>query len=182
MAMIKSALDILVRERKDIEEILQALDATVRSSGDRRNFVTASICLLDLDLGTLEVTNAGHPPTYLIRGGEVTEITLPGSPLGTLGRDYAHRSVRLEREDVLVWLSDGLIEATNDDDLAFGYDGILEALADGPTNDATVVRDRVIEAVRRHCAGRPADDDRTMVVLRYLGPTSAGESRPIPIA
>lgn len=181
MAMIKSALDILVRERKNIEEILQALDATVRSSGDRRSFVTASICLLDLDLGTLEITNAGHPPTYLIRGGEVTEITLPGSPLGTLGTDYAHRSVRLERQDVLVWLSDGLIEATNDDDLAFGYDGILETLADGPTDSAKVVRDRVIEAVRRHCAGRPADDDRTMVVLRYLGPASSGESRPISI-
>ncbi len=179
MAMLKSALDILVRERKDLEEILAALDHTVRTSGDRRSFVTAVLCVLDLQLGTVEITNAGAPPTYLLRQGEVEEIVLAGSPLGALGNDYEHRSVRLERGDVLVWLSDGLIEATNDDDDAFGYDGILETLA-GPADSASEVRDRLINAVRLHCAGRPADDDRTMVVVRYLGPPSA-ESQPIRI-
>ena len=104
------------------------------------------------------------------RRGEVTEITLPGSPLGTLGKDYAHRSVRLEREDVLVWLSDGLIEATCPDGEVFGYERVVEALR-GLPSDPERVKQTLLDTVAEHC-GRGdrqpmVDDDLTLVVARY---------------
>lgn len=171
MAMIKAALLILVQEEGDPEAILRRLDSVVRSRSqgrENRFFVTATLGILDLEAGTLDLTNAGHPPTYLLRGGQVEEILLPGSPLGGIGTRYGRRTVTLEAGDVVVWLSDGLIEATDPAGEPFGYDKIAATLA-GPQTTAAEVRDRLVKAVDRHAAGEPAADDRTVVVLRWTG-------------
>ena len=172
MAMLKAALTILVEEGKRPEEIFSRLDSLVRSGDDSRLFVTATLALVDVDRGELELTNAGHPPTYLLRAGEVEEIALPGSPLGGLGQTYGRRTLALAAGDIVVWLSDGLIEATDDRDRPFGYDGVVRALgtvaAGGPL-PAVTVRDHLLAAVEAHTGGRPVEDDRTVVVMRYRG-------------
>ncbi len=176
MAMIKAALLILVQEEGDPEAILRRLDSVVRgrSQGrENRFFVTATLGILDLVAGTLDLTNAGHPPTYLLRGGQVEEIVLPGSPLGGLGTRYGRRTVHLEAGDVVVWLSDGLIEATDPDGEPFGYERVVTVLA-GPQTTAAEVRDRLVKEVDRHAAGQPPADDRTVVVLRWTGGSVPG--------
>jgi serine phosphatase RsbU (regulator of sigma subunit) len=170
MAMLKAALLILVDQTREPEDILRHLDAVVRN-GNTRVFVTATLSLINLRTGALRIYNAGHPPTYLLRGGEVQEILLPGSPLGGLGRTYGRADVPLHRGDVLVWLSDGLIEATNPGGEPFGYEAVLKALrgnGKGGTNAADV-RNRLLAAVDRYAGDEPPSDDRTLVVMRYRG-------------
>ncbi|HVR10424.1 MAG TPA: SpoIIE family protein phosphatase [Thermoanaerobaculia bacterium] len=129
MAMLKAALLILIEQTRQPEEILRRLDTVVRSNAEGRCFVTATLAMFDLREGRLTLTNAGHPPTYLVRGGRVQEILLPSSPLGGLGQSYARRELTLDRGDVVVWLSDGVFEETNAAGEPFGYDRIETALA-----------------------------------------------------
>jgi sigma-B regulation protein RsbU (phosphoserine phosphatase) len=179
MAMIKSALIILAGQAMDPDDILRRLDTVVRLDQPGRFFVTATFAVVDLRRGELELTNAGHPPTYIVRGGGVREVMLPGSPLGGLGQDYGRERLALEPGDVVVWLSDGFIEACDADSEPFGYDGIERVLAavaaaappplngQPPGPSATTVRDALVAAVQRHTAGARPDDDRTLVVMRY---------------
>lgn len=169
MAMLKAALLILVEETRDPEEILGRLDAVVRSNRERRFFVTATLGLFNLRTGHLRLTNAGHPPTYRVRGAEVEEILLPSSPLGGLGHNYAKATLTLEPEDSLVWLSDGLIEATNAADEPFGYDSVKQVLAGVEGESAIEIRNRLLAAVESHTAGHPLQDDRTLMVMRWGG-------------
>jgi HAMP domain-containing protein len=169
MAMLKAALLILVEETRKPEEILRRLDTVVRTKGTTRVFVTATLGLLDLQTGVLRLINAGHPPTYRIRDGEVEEILLPSSPLGGIGHTYGQRDVALEPGDVVVWLSDGLIEATDPADEPFGYDRIVETLRGGTGEGAAEVRHRLLDAIARHTGGKPPEDDRTLVVMRWRG-------------
>ena len=135
-------------ETSEPEEIFRRLDRVVR---DGRAFVTATLGLIDLRTGTLRLLNAGHPPTYLIRHGEAREILLPSSPLGGLGRTYGRETVSLERGDLVVWLSDGLIEAADTNGEPFGYDSILRTLQGGPHDaSAADVRNRLLAAIERH--------------------------------
>lgn len=170
MAMVKAALGILISETDDPQEVLERLDNTVRSGdhgGDRsRFFVTATFARVDFRRGAIDLTNAGHPPTYLLRDGEVDEILLPSSPLGGLGQDYASRHLDLEDGDVVVWLSDGMLEAVDDDGEPFGYDRLAATLA-GPSPSPAAVRDRLVAAIDLHTGGRPARDDRTLVVMQF---------------
>jgi serine phosphatase RsbU (regulator of sigma subunit) len=175
MAMLKSALTILVAEDKPVGEILDRLDQVARLDGDGRFFVTATLALVDFANDRLELTNAGHPPTYLVRGDGVREVLLPSSPLGGLGRDWGHETLALEAGDVVVWLSDGFIEALDADDEPFGYHGIEATLRQAAEDAATAerlltvdeVKARLVAAVAAHAGGRPAEDDRTLLVMRY---------------
>jgi serine phosphatase RsbU (regulator of sigma subunit) len=169
MAMLKAGLLILVEERHEPAEILRRLDGLVRSSDERRAFVTATLSLLDVRRGTLDITNAGHPPAYHRRGDDVEEIVLPGPPLGRLGRDYGRRRLELEPGDLVVWLSDGLIEATSPAGDPFGYERVRQTIAAAPATPAAV-REHLLAAVAAHTGGKPPEDDRTLVVLRYSRP------------
>jgi serine phosphatase RsbU (regulator of sigma subunit) len=167
MAMLKAALGILVEDRKTPREILQRLSAMIRKDRKGHFFATATVAVVDFRQGTLHLTNAGHPPTYRVNGSGIEEILLPGNPLGALGDDYGEATINLEAGDVLVWLSDGLIEATDPAGEPFGYERVEDALK-GSADSAAEVRNRLVEAVERHSAGQPAEDDRTLVAMRYL--------------
>lgn len=166
MAMLKSALVILFEESKQPIEIFRRLSKTIRSQKDSRYFVTASISRLDFRTGMLELTNAGHPPTYLLRQGDVEEILLPGNPLGTLGDQFGHLEINLQRGDVVVWMSDGLIEITDPSGEPFGYHRVQEALR-GEAASVHDVRTRLLTAIQEYTQGLPAEDDKTLVVMRY---------------
>lgn len=180
MAMLKAALMVLLEDpdgTENPEEVLQRLDAVVRSEQDRRFFVTATLAILDLHAGSMTLVNAGHPPTYLRRGKAVEEILLAGSPLGVLRPEFGRRTVKLEARDVLVWVSDGILEARDSHGEPLGYDGLRETVAGGESQmSAGEMRDRILQAVVRHTGDRPVEDDRTVVVLRYRGSGGATAS------
>jgi HAMP domain-containing protein len=169
MAMLKAALVILVEEGKRPKEILRRLDAMVRAERKSRFFVTATIAVVDFRKGETDLTNAGHPPTYLLRSGEVQEVLLPGNPLGTLGGSYGSKVLQLETDDVLVWLSDGLIESQDSNGVPFGFERVRKSL-EGPSTSAADVRNRLLAAEEKHSEGQPAEDDKTLVVMLYRPP------------
>lgn len=177
MAMVKSALQVLCEREEGPEEVLGHLHRLLRDGYDRshqRGFVTATLALIDAQRGKLVVTNAGHPPTYLLRRRKVREIALPSPPLGALEGDFGRAEIELEAGDVLVWLSDGLIEAQSGDE-DFGYQRVVSALS-GLDGDPGEVKERLLAAVAEHTGGLPPQDDRTLVVMAYRPEPAAATS------
>ena len=74
--------------------------------------------------------------------------------------------VDLQEGDTLVYLSDGIIEAQNPNGDPFGFDKLEEILAAMPAGPAEI-QEEILRAVAFHAAGRIADDDRTVMVLRF---------------
>ena len=181
MAMVKSALALLCEDEDRPEKILKRLHHLMRdrlaSANGGRGFVTATLTLIDSATGALVVTNAGHPPTYLLRGGEVIEIMLPSTPLGKLADDYGQERLQLEPGDVVVWLSDGLIEATDAHRQDFGYRRVTEALT-GVEPDPVAVRARLLDAIANHTGGGAPEDDRTLLVMAYRPVAEATKAEP----
>ena len=176
MAMVKSALALLIEDEISPERIFARLHRLLKSRPGERSFVTATLALFDPADGSLELTNAGHPPTYLVRGsGAVEELELPGTPLGSLPGRPGSARVTLAPGDAAVWLSDGLIEARSPAGELFGYDRVRRCLAGPPLSDYGP-RDRLLAAVRAHTGGAPAEDDRTLVVLFYRGNEASSPS------
>lgn len=165
MAMVKSALQLLCERETDPCSILRQLHDLLRANR-QPGFVTATLATFDLDRGELTLTNAGHPPTYHLRRGEVSEITLPSTPLGVFEGRFGHRVLALEPGDILVWISDGLIEATNAEGESFGYEQVATALRafDGAVDE---IPQRLLAAMVEHTGGRPVDDDLTLVAVGF---------------
>jgi serine phosphatase RsbU (regulator of sigma subunit) len=169
MAMVKAAITTLVEERADERSLFQRLNELVYRSTERRAFMTLAFTIFDLEHGTIRHTNAGHLYPYLLRAGEPPAgIEVPSLPLGVRSEIITHTAeVELREGDAIVYLSDGIVEAQDESGDPFGFDQLETLLGSADDRSPSAIRDRILDAVARHAGTRPADDDRTVMVLRF---------------
>ena len=185
MAMVKAAITTLVEEGAEETSLFQRLNELVFRSTERRAFMTLGFTIFDIDRGTIRHTNAGHLYPYLLRRGGAAPIQLesPSLPLGVRHNLVTHTfEETLEEGDAIVYLSDGIVEAQDENGDPFGFDQ-LEALLAGQTDRSpSVIRDTILDAIAQHAGTRPADDDRTVMVLRFDNLKYVAPEEPAPVA
>lgn len=117
----------------------------------------------------LTVAAAGMPPVLVHRAatGEVDEVGLAATPLGTLGVDYQQTQVPLATGDTILFLSDGFPELLDEAGQQLGYAAAHDAFASAARESTA---DAVIAALSREVQGWRGDtapnDDVTFVVVR----------------
>ena len=151
-------------------DILAGLNRSLCERLEQRMYVTACIGMLDVSEGSLEVSNAGHPPVYHLsrRTGSVVELVTPRFPLGlSPDVEYEGRQVKLEEGDVLVFYTDGIVEARDREGRVYGFDRLGEVIQDVDREiGAREMVDRILRDVEQFTASSAQEDDRTLVVLK----------------
>jgi sigma-B regulation protein RsbU (phosphoserine phosphatase) len=137
--------------------------------GDR--FLTAFAARIDPSGARLEyLGTAGHPPPFLRRAGGTVEVLEPAEVMihpAFAVPPLEARAVAFEPGDLLVAYTDGLVEARrSQSDDWFGFDRVRAVVGEGPAADAGGDLARLRDALRVFQAGRPPDDDLTLVALR----------------
>ncbi|RPI80886.1 MAG: stage II sporulation protein E, partial [Planctomycetaceae bacterium] len=132
-------------------------------------FVTAFYAVYDPDHRRLTYSSAGHNPPRLKRCQDGTLHSLDavnGLPLGVWeGGDYDAAEVQLKTGDQIVFYTDGITEAHSSAGEMFGNERLDHEL-ENCALQAQGLLDSVLIAVEKFAAGRPADDDRTLIVAR----------------
>ena len=169
MSMAKSALAVQVTFDPAVESVLTTLNRMVYQSARRRLLSTLCYALLDPRSRELTYASAGHVFPYRIsQEGEVDPLVSESYPLGV--RDQLEIRVRqqpLRAGDTLFFYSDGLVEATaEEDDDPFGFDRLQESLRRLAGQGPAAVRDGVLEDVDGFTGRHIRDDDLTVLVLR----------------
>jgi len=133
-------------------------------------FVTLFYGILQPATGDLLFGCAGHNPPLLFRtNGDVRELKTPGIALGVLedvvlGEDQ----VTLEVGDILVCYTDGLTEAINGAEEAFGVERLVDAVAANREQSAEALVATINGALLRFTE-RPPFDDLTLLVIKRIG-------------
>jgi sigma-B regulation protein RsbU (phosphoserine phosphatase) len=100
---------------------------------------------------------------------EITTIRAEGFPLGLFPQaQYDELTVQAQPGDVLVFFSDGIVDAQNDKGEMFGTGRLVQVLRDNPGSSAQATVDAILAAVDAFQSGTPHFDDETLVVLRVL--------------
>ncbi|HHQ48735.1 MAG TPA: HAMP domain-containing protein, partial [Acidobacteria bacterium] len=166
MASVKSAVAAFVGEGYRGVELLERLKELM-DEGNRQHrqpMVTLAVAEIDVNHRTVRLASAGHPPAFVLhRDGSVEEVLLGSMPLGFPRCRPRESVVELEPGATLVLYSDGLVEAVDGRDEAFGYERLRRLLEEGPAAPDTVL-ERLERALEGHAAGRPLADDVTIVV------------------
>jgi sigma-B regulation protein RsbU (phosphoserine phosphatase) len=155
----------------------EMLAAVNYSLADRRidgQFVSLIYCVWDDAARTLQVANSGLPrPVYCHKGqGQVVEAT--GLPLGLFeDADYDEFSFQAEPDDVFVFFSDGILDATNRAGELFGRTRVEELIAECSTQSAESMVKSIFKAAKEHAAGAETFDDQTVVAIKVKGSTPA---------
>ena len=85
---------------------------TMTSHAEGDQFVTGLLLRADLRSGRVVAVNAGHPPPYRLRDGQVERLGLVADiPFGMIpGSTYRPQELQLQAGDRLVVVTDGLLE------------------------------------------------------------------------
>jgi serine phosphatase RsbU (regulator of sigma subunit) len=170
MAMVKAAITTLVEEGADETSLFHRLNELVFRSTERRAFMTLAFTIFDLDRRTIRHTNAGHLYPYLLRRGSTAPISIesPSFPLGVRANLTTHAvELELQEGDAIVYLSDGIVEAQDENGEPLGFDQLESLLAANIDESPSVIREVILDSVARHSGTRPADDDRTIMIVRF---------------
>lgn len=118
--------------------------------------------------GIFIYVNAGHiAPFVLAVDGSIRYLTEGGAVLGPLPRaTYERGFVRLERGDLLVLFTDGMVEATDPEGHELGPDGLAAIVARLRDRPVAEIVDATFEAVRGYTVDSAPADDRTLVIVR----------------
>lgn len=173
MTLTKGLLCAAGQDSDDPRQILGSVNKHLRTVTKKKMFVTMALGVLDPVAGTVEYARAGHNPTVLRRvgTGETRLLGGPGIGLGMAGpvlfaKTLKAETVALTAGDALVFYSDGLTEAMNEELEQFGEERLMAAVerTDGMSAEAT--QDSILKEVSRFLKGGHSQDDLTIAVLR----------------
>jgi serine phosphatase RsbU (regulator of sigma subunit) len=142
-------------------DVLAALNDGLVHHGVFDRFVTAVAVRVDVDSGVAEIACAGHLGPFIRRAsGRVHAIdSAMGVPLGLLaGERYDEISLRLDPDDALVLVTDGITDPLATDGDPLGELGLARRLAAAPHATMDICETLLV-------TGSATRDDATVLVL-----------------
>jgi phosphoserine phosphatase RsbU/P len=167
--MIKTAVGRSMQERADLADAANAVLQTLAPLSQQR-VITLVLALVDPRRRTLDYLNAGHPPA-LVWGPDGRSETLDATtPLLSFGLGLSKEPVRrrpFRPGERLAIYSDGMYEVLDPAGNEYGRDRLLRDLA-ASRGRLDTAAERVMAATRDHAAGRPPEDDLTLLLAEFL--------------
>lgn len=127
-------------------------------------FTTLDMVIIDLYSGEVDFIKVGGAPSFIKRGKKVGVITSNSLPIGILDSiDMVSEKRMLCPRDMLVMVSDGVLEVSTDDGDEYWVQEFLGAVDE---NDPQLVAEMILNKALGMCKGKPADD--MTVICMYM--------------
>jgi serine phosphatase RsbU (regulator of sigma subunit) len=167
----KAACDLAIEVtagKLDTNELLGMMNAALYRIGRRQMMMTCVVCVFDPRTGSLAIANAAHPNPILIRQGVIHPLLAEGAPLGAApDSSYRQVQVQIERGDVLVCFSDGIVECENDRGEQLTERRLRAICQRAAPGGAPKLREALVEALSSFRSGASQTDDLTFVATSF---------------
>jgi phosphoserine phosphatase RsbU/P len=115
----------------------------------------------------MRVANSGLPRPIYCHNGHAHMIEAAGLPLGMFSdATYDETTIHASPDDVFVFFSDGVVDASNEKDEQFGRVRVEHVITKYADRSAQELADSIFRAAADFAAGAPVFDDQTVVVLK----------------
>ena len=154
-------------DRAGPASVLSSVNTILHQRQLEEYYCTLCYALFDLKRRNVTLANSGLP--YPIRSSAegVSQIELPGVPLGSFqGSTYDELTYALDTGDLFVFCSDGVFEAMNVNGEEFGAARLIEVVETFRELPPRPVVDAIFAAVEGFRHGAPPNDDMTAVAVR----------------
>jgi len=172
-ARTQACLHTLCRVENDVDQMMAQLNNVLCDGMPDDRFMTLLLARLDAEQRTLTYASAGHATGYVLRrdGSVRLELTSTAMPLGVEAQWSSADAyvVALEPHDLIVLLTDGIIEAQDPRGESFGVNRLVRLLHASWAERTMDMIMKLNDAVTSHCAPRDVIDDISAVVIRVDG-------------
>jgi sigma-B regulation protein RsbU (phosphoserine phosphatase) len=170
MSASRSVFRMLSEEELTVGEIMVRANRRTKRDIKSGMFVALLYAVIDARDKVLSLSSAGQTqPVYLsAETGEANLVETEGDtfPLGILeDADYQETRLQLKSEDKVVFYTDGIVEAMNEEEELFGFDRLLEAVQEARSMGADSLLKEIMNRVSEFAGGAAQHDDLTVIVL-----------------
>lgn len=178
MAMTSSLVDVHAREAAGPAELLTRLNAELYP---RLNPSHTSVSLLvtEFDPHTQHmcVANGGMIAPLVAGANTCFFVACFGPPLGIVEQmTYLETTLRLEPDQAVVFVSDGIVEARNAANEMWGFDRLETSVCRAAGDPSQRIVDYVLAAVREHVGSTAPADDMTIIATTLAQSTEKDAS------
>jgi serine phosphatase RsbU (regulator of sigma subunit) len=170
MAELRAYLRAFVVTRADVGEIVGLLNCALAADAPEGHFATLLLARLDPSTGGIVYASAGHMPGYILDPqGEVKAVLKStGIPLAVLpdGDFPTVCAPSLEPGELLLLLTDGIVEAHGPEGKLFGLERVFDVVRSYQQGTARQIVDQLYGTVRAFCGAQTQLDDMTAIVIK----------------
>jgi len=175
MSAVRSALRAYADGDDDPARVMSRVNQALCRDTTVQEFATVWFGVIDPESLVLTYASAGHDPPVIVResGGALTTHRLEtgGLVAGVMVEEtYSSASAQLQKGDILIAYTDGMIDAVRFDGGRLGREAFerlaLDSVEEERGESAQVIADRVLWSVRRFSGLAAQADDQTLAVVR----------------
>jgi len=166
-ALVSGNLRSAAAQQPAPAEMLALLNDAIQERKLESQYVTMLFALWDDASRTLRVSNSGAVQPILCRAGHASTIHAEGFPLGLFPDvTYDELTAATEPGDVIIFVSDGILDAENAEGEMFGSERLEELLCARGEHTAQEIADAILSDVARFLGEQDHFDDETVIVLK----------------
>jgi phosphoserine phosphatase RsbU/P len=166
-AMVSGIMRAAAGQKPEPAQMLALLNEALQERKLESQYVTMLFALWDDETRTLSVANSGAVQPVHCSGGQSVTVQAEGFPLGLFSEvSYDEIKVMAQTGDVIVFVSDGILDAENEKDEMYGDDRLAGMLCAHRSESALAIADAILEDVSRFQGAKDRFDDETIIVLR----------------
>ena len=167
MSSIRASLRAHAHSIYDLAEIIALVNRQMCRDTLISEFASLIYGVFSPDGGRLTYTNAGHPPALLLRSGALDSLHVDGMVIGVdPNQRFAQSLLDLESGDVITMYTDGVTEALDFEDRAYGESRLRDSIRRHADLPATQLAEQLLWDVRRFAGLADQSDDITIVVVK----------------
>jgi serine phosphatase RsbU (regulator of sigma subunit) len=168
MSAATVSIGLLAEIGGELEDLAPLLHRQLYRAFISERFITLFVAELDATNGKLRYVNAGHEPPLLIgEDGSLRSLESTGMAMAMVEEPiFQAAEVTLKTGDLLAIFTDGITEATVDNESFLGLDPIKDLLIAHRDEKLSDLRQRIVARVEDYLKGEPASDDVTLMLLR----------------
>ena len=176
MAALRAYVRALLMTRTDPGEILGLLNNALAEDALDGHFTTLLLARLDSSTGSIVYSSAGHTPGFILSAsGEVKSILESTAIPLAIERDAVFPSgsvPALEPGELLLLVTDGIVEAQGLDNELFGIDRLLDLVRAHQELPARQILEALYASLEAYSGTLAPCDDMTAIIVK-AAPTPA---------
>ena len=170
MMTAKTIIRGLAERGLSVDEIFTLANEKLCENNESGMFVTAWMGKIDLSTGKLSFANAGHNPPVLVHSDGECEYLKSRTGFilaGMEGMMYRSNEIMLNKGDRIFLYTDGVTEATDENEVLYGEDRLLSYIDKNKALKAEALLSGIKEDIDNFAGDAPQFDDITMLLFDY---------------
>jgi phosphoserine phosphatase RsbU/P len=171
MASIRASLRALFDTCSSPVEIINKLNRIIINDTEVDQYATLFFSTYNTSDRKLSYVNAGHIPPILFRKetGTIERLKTGGPVIGFTDEiTYHSGELYLQKGDVLVIFSDGIVEAEDENEIEFGEDNLIKLIRQSAKKPSKEIAAQISAAVAAYNHAGGHSDDETILVVKAV--------------